>query len=157
MFSRPNKQRAEVASATRKELPPAARPGKSAVASLVAEGVVIRGDLSTGGDMHLDGILEGDLKADRLTIGETGLVTGMIEADSIEVRGRVVGVITARMVRLCATARISGDINHTELAIDSGAHFEGKSLPAPGDPKPRKPKLSLAAPEDTEARLPADS
>ncbi len=146
MFSKPSKQSFEVAApAARKDLPPTIRAGKSAVASLVAEGVVIRGDLSTGGDMHLDGVLEGDLKADLLTIGEAGLVTGMIEADTIEVRGRVVGVITARMVHLCATARVSGDINHTELAIDAGAHFEGRSLPAPAaDSKSRKDERAKA-------------
>ena len=109
-------------------------PRKLCVASLVAEGVRIRGDLATDGDLHLDGAIEGDLKCGQLTIGETGMVGGTIQADSIEVRGRVVGTISARRVRLLATARVDGDINHTELSIESGAHFEGRSLmivPAP--------------------------
>ena len=109
-------------------------PRKLSVASLVAEGVRIHGNVATDGDLHLDGAVEGDLTVARLTIGETGLVTGAIKAETIEVRGRVVGTIAARQVRLLATARVDGDISHTELSIEAGAHFEGRSLmivPAP--------------------------
>ena len=107
---------------------------KLSVASLVAEGVRIKGNVAPDGDLHLDGAGEGDLTVARLTIGETGLVTGAIKAETIEVRGRVVGTISARQVRLLATARVDGDISHTELSIEAGAHFEGRSLmivPAP--------------------------
>lgn len=117
--------------ATRGQAPseqPAAQPRKAAVASLVAEGVTIRGDLATTGDLHLDGAVEGDVTVGRLTIGETGVVTGTIQAESVEVRGRISGAVSARQVRLCATARVDGDISHAELAIDAGAHFEGRSL-----------------------------
>lgn len=106
----------------------ASAPRRISVASLVAHGVALRGDLVTDGDLHLDGALEGDLKVGRLTIGETGLVKGTIQADTVEVRGQVVGTITARHVRLLATARVDGDISHTELSIEAGAHFEGRSL-----------------------------
>lgn len=107
---------------------PAAAPRKTAVASLVAEGVTIRGDFATSGDLHLDGAVEGDITVGRLTIGETGAVTGTIQAESVEVRGRISGTVSARQVRLCATAHVAGDISHAELAIDAGAHFEGRSL-----------------------------
>lgn len=106
----------------------APQPRKLTIASLVAEGVTLRGDLSTEGGLHLDGALEGDLRVGQLTIGETGAVTGSILADSIEVRGAVTGTICARQVRLWATARVDGDISHTELSIEAGAHFEGRSL-----------------------------
>ena len=111
-----------------------AAPRELSVASLVAEGVRIKGNVATDGDLHLDGAVEGDLTVARLTIGETGLVTGAIKAETIEVRGRVVGTISARQVRLLATARVDGAISHTELSIEAGAHFEGRSLmivPAP--------------------------
>ena len=101
---------------------------KVSVASLVADGVRIRGDLTTEGDLHLDGAVEGDLKVERLTIGESGSVNGTITAESIDIRGSVKGTISARQVRLWATARVDGDISHTELSIEAGAHFEGRSL-----------------------------
>src|SRR5436190_312769 len=106
--------------------PSSAARGPTA-ASLVSEGVHMKGDIVSDGDLHLDGDIEGDLKIGRLTIGATGCVTGTIQADSIEVHGRVAGAISARHVKLSATARVDGDITHGELAIESGAHFEGRS------------------------------
>jgi len=138
MFSKPHKA-TEPADAGR----------KLAMASLVAEGVRISGDLDTAGDLHLDGAVEGDLRVGHLVIGETGAVTGAIHADSVEVRGRVAGVICARRVKLWSTARVDGDISHTELAIEAGAHFEGRSLALirPETPALEAPALSVVAAE----------
>jgi len=124
----------------------ATQPRKLTAASLVAEDVVMRGEFATAGDLHLDGTVEGDLTAARLTIGESGVVTGTIQAESVDVRGRVKGTISARQVRLWASARVDGDISHAELSIEAGAHFEGRSLvfaPAVGE----APTLSVVAAE----------
>src|SRR6185436_16418825 len=107
--------------------PSSSRPRGPTAASLVADGVRMKGNIVTDGDLHLDGEIEGDLKVGRLTIGETGCVTGTIQADSIDVHGRVAGTISARHVKLMSTAHVDGDITHGELAIESGAHFEGRS------------------------------
>jgi cytoskeletal protein CcmA (bactofilin family) len=120
MFSKPTKA-AEAADG-------AASRSTPVVASLIAADVAIRGDVQSAGDMHLDGAVEGDLKVARLVIGEGGAVNGQIHAEWVEVRGRVTGSIAARTVKLHATARVDGDITHAELAIESGAHFEGRSL-----------------------------
>jgi len=122
---------------------------KLAMASLVAEGVVIRGDLSTKDDLHLDGVVEGDLNAGRLTIGERGAVTGTIQAESVDIRGRVTGTISARQVRLWASSHVDGDITHAELSIEAGAHFEGRSLVfAAAEPEAADtPALSVVAAE----------
>jgi cytoskeletal protein CcmA (bactofilin family) len=105
-----------------------AQPRKVTAASLVADGVRIRGDVTIDGDLHLDGALEGDLKVGRLTLGESGVVTGTIQAESVDIRGRVNGTVSARQVRLWSTAHIEGDISHAELSVEAGAHFEGRSL-----------------------------
>jgi cytoskeletal protein CcmA (bactofilin family) len=121
-------------------------PARKPVAcSLIAENVSLRGDVATDGDVQLDGTLKGDLRVRELTIGENGAVEGHIEAEAVEVRGRVVGTVTAKSVRLFATARVEGDVTHAQLAIEPGAHFEGRSLkfdtPATAEP------LAIAAAE----------
>ena len=112
----------------------ASAPRKLTVASLVAEGVRIQGDVVTDGDLHLDGAVNGDVRVAHLTVGETGSVSGTITADGVDIRGRVTGTICARQVRLWATARVDGDISHTELAIEAGAHFVGRSLEMAAEP-----------------------
>ena len=138
MFSKPIKADAAVSE-------PAA-PRKLTAASLVAEGVRITGNFEAAGDLHLDGAVEGDLRVGMLVIGEPGSVSGAIHADAVEVRGRVTGVICARRVKLWATARVDGDISHTELSIEAGAHFEGRSL-ALVPPAEETPALSVVAAE----------
>ncbi|MGA9657738.1 MAG: polymer-forming cytoskeletal protein [Asticcacaulis sp.] len=90
---------------------------------------VIDGHVSIGGDLQLDGTIRGNVRAKHLIIGESGCVDGQIEADSVEVRGRVSGAITAHRVTLLAGARVDGDITHTQLAIEMGAHYQGHCLP----------------------------
>ena len=111
---------------------------KPIACSLIAENVTLRGDVATDGDVHLDGALKGDMRVRELTIGEGGAVEGAIEAESVEIRGKVVGTVTAKSVRLFSTARVEGDITHAQLAIEPGAHFAGRSLkfetPATAEP-----------------------
>ena len=114
--------------ATKDAAPEPSQPRKLTAASLVAEDVRITGNLESKGDLHLDGLVDGDLRVGMLVIGESGGVNGSIHADAVEVRGRVTGVICARRVKLWASARVDGDISHTELSIEAGAHFEGRSL-----------------------------
>jgi cytoskeletal protein CcmA (bactofilin family) len=104
-------------------------PARKPIAcSLIAENVSLVGDLASDGEVQLDGAVRGDLTVGHLTVGESGQVEGAIIAEAVEVRGRVAGTITAKAVRLYATARVDGDIVHAQLAIDAGAQFVGRSV-----------------------------
>ena len=63
-----------------------------------------------------------------MTVGETGHIEGSIYAEAVEVRGRIVGAVTAKQVRLYGTSYIDGDITHEQLAMETGAFFQGRSL-----------------------------
>lgn len=98
------------------------------VASLIADDISIEGDLRGDGELQVDGTIRGDVSVSRLTIGESGQVEGSIHAESVDVRGRVIGSITAKQVRLLATAHVDGDITHEQLTMEAGAFFQGRSL-----------------------------
>jgi cytoskeletal protein CcmA (bactofilin family) len=123
MFSKPAKATSPRLEAS--ETTPARKP---IAASLIAENVTVAGDLTSDGDVQLDGHVRGDVKVGRLTIGETGQVDGAIEADAVDIRGRVTGAVSARQIRLYATAAVQGDLTHAQLTVDSGALFQGRSL-----------------------------
>jgi cytoskeletal protein CcmA (bactofilin family) len=101
---------------------------KPLAASFIGGNVRLVGELVSDGDVQLDGSLQGEARVDRLTLGETGSVEGSIAGDSVEIRGRVRGQITARSVRLLGTADVEGDITHTEIVVEAGARFVGRSL-----------------------------
>jgi cytoskeletal protein CcmA (bactofilin family) len=103
---------------------PLATKAKPAASVLSADLTVV-GNLKTTGDIQVEGVVEGDIRAHLLTVGESATIKGEIVADDIVVNGRVVGRVRGLKVRLTATARVEGDIVHKTIAIESGAHFEG--------------------------------
>ena len=107
--------------------PPAPRKPAPA-ASVIGKDLVIEGGISGEGELTVDGVIRGDVRVGRLTIGETGQIEGTVSAELVEARGKVIGSITAKQIRLFATAHIDGDITHEQLAMETGASFQGRSL-----------------------------
>jgi cytoskeletal protein CcmA (bactofilin family) len=93
--------------------------------SLLSNDLTIKGNVSTSGDIQIEGNIEGDVRAHLLTVGESAIIKGEIAADDVIVNGRVVGRLRGLKVRLTESARVEGDIIHKTIAIESGAHFEG--------------------------------
>ncbi len=109
--------------------PAASTPSSSAkpkpAPSILSSDLTIKGNVTTTGDVQVEGTIEGDIRAHLLTVGEGATVKGEIIADDVVVNGRVVGRLRGLKVRLTATARVEGDIIHKTIALESGAHFEG--------------------------------
>lgn len=106
--------------------PPVKRSAmKSKAPSILSADLTITGSITSDGEVQLDGVVEGDVRAGSLSIGEEATVKGEVVAESVVIRGRVEGSVRARQVQLAATARIEGDIVHATLAVESGAYFDG--------------------------------
>ena len=102
---------------------PAAKPKPAA--SVLSSDLTIQGNVLTSGDIQIEGIVEGDIRAHTLVVGETATVKGEVIAEEVVVHGRVAGRLRGLKVRLSTSARCEGDIVHKTIAIESGAHFEG--------------------------------
>ncbi|WP_127900802.1 bactofilin family protein [Solirhodobacter olei] len=124
---------------------PKAKPAPSVLSS----DLTITGNIKTTGDIQIEGVVEGDIRAHLLTVGEGATIRGEIVADDIVVNGRVVGRVRGLKVRLTSTARVEGDIIHKTIAIESGAHFEG-SVQRQDDPLAASTK-AIAAPKASNA------
>jgi len=103
----------------------AMKPPANSVPSIISSDVVIKGNLTTSGEIQLDGTIEGDLKSNSVTIGEHGTVKGKVTADDAVVKGTVKGSITGRNIRVEKSAKITGDLCHQTLSIEAGAFIEG--------------------------------
>lgn len=121
-------------------------------ASMIAQGVTIKGDVGGDGELHLDCVVLGDIRVGKLILGPNSRVEGSVTAQVIEIHGNVLGSVTAQAVRLYGTARIDGDITHEQLAMETGAEFQGRSLkfqrPAPvaAQPASHVPAMPQSAP-----------
>ena len=126
--------------------------------SLLGPDLVVEGRLSSTGEVHIDGRVIGEVRIGRLTLGESGFIEGSIEAEHVDIRGRVVGSIQAVSVRILASAHVEADITHQQLSMEAGAFFQGRCMQVP-DFVTERPNfletLAVAAPVATD-KTPAE-
>ena len=102
--------------------------GKDEV-TIISSGVVIDGKVSSNGNVRIDGIVKGDLKADgNVTVGESGEINGEINAEVVTVGGKVTGTVLGKeKIVLESRGDVNGDIFTKILVVEEGAKFDGKS------------------------------
>ena len=95
--------------------------------SILSGDLTIEGDIVSGGEVHINGVVKGDVTACKLTLGDGGAITGTVEVDDAVIGGKLAGRLIATSVALLSTARVAADITHVSLAIAPEAVFEGFS------------------------------
>src|SRR4029077_7922936 len=96
--------------------------------TLIGTSIVIKGELSCGEDLYIDGQVEGtiDPKGNRLIIGPSGRVKASVTACAVVVQGHLEGNIKASdRVDLKQSAVVMGDIATQRISIDEGAYLKG--------------------------------
>jgi cytoskeletal protein CcmA (bactofilin family) len=113
---------------------PATYPSKSSgpsaskmVPSIIGEDLTIKGNVTSKGEIQVDGEIEGDIRCGSLLLGDKSQVRGGVAAEDVIVRGHLVGSIRGLRITLQPQSHVEGDIFHQSLAIEQGAYFEGKS------------------------------
>ena len=116
--------------------------------SVISKALKITGELESTEDIQIDGQVEGDVRGVGVKIGQNAKVKGTVYGDEVELAGTVEGKIESKKVFLTGTARMTGDIWHQDIKIDSGAHISGNLKPEAGksEAKPApKPAVAAAA------------
>lgn len=136
--------------------PAASKPAGRAAASIICSDMKINGSVTSEGALQVDGAVEGDVAAQDITIGASGVITGEVKAEVVTVKGTIRGSIRGRKVELETGAKVEGDIVHTSLSIQPNAVFEGQvkhatdplqnSGPRPAAPSVGAPAQRPAAP-----------
>ena len=87
--------------------------------SVLGADLLLRGSLHAEADLHIDGMIEGDVVCKSLVQGESSTIKGSISAGTVE------GPIEAAQVVILRTATVRGDVRYDALTIEQGAHVEG--------------------------------
>ena len=101
--------------------------------NFIAKGSRLEGDLTSEGDIRIDGHLSGAVKTQgRLVLGETGAIDGEVFCKTGIIAGELKASITSEdLLTLRSTAKLTGEINAGKLAIEPGAVFSGKCSMGP--------------------------
>jgi cytoskeletal protein CcmA (bactofilin family) len=116
--------------------------------SVIGPDVTIRGDVEASADLHVDGVVLGDLTCASLVQGEASRIEGAITAERARLSGQIKGTINARELVVLKTARIEGDVAYETLTIEQGATVNGRFAPkgaASAATGGDEPKLTLAS------------
>ena len=95
--------------------------------TLLAKGVVLKGEIHVEGTVRIDGRLDGEIQTKgQVIIGEDGLVQGTISAGTVISSGRIKAKVTANeRVQLLKTATLIGEILTPVLTMEEGAKLQG--------------------------------
>src|SRR4029450_7345212 len=80
------------------------------VPSIIGEDLTIRGNITSKGELQVDGEIEGDIRCGPLRRGAKSKGTGGVAAEDVVVRGHIVGSIRAVRITLQGQSVVEGDV-----------------------------------------------
>lgn len=89
--------------------------------AVIADGAHFKGKIKNAHVIEINGTVEADLKADKVTIGSGGKFVGAINADLVVISGQYDGNMDAGSIWATANAQIAGKIQYKTLQMDRGA------------------------------------
>ena len=79
------------------------------------------GKISNVKSIEIEGTVEADLAAEKLSIGSSGRFTGQVKSDLVVIGGAYDGIMQAGSIWATETAQIAGEIHYQSLQMDRGA------------------------------------
>jgi cytoskeletal protein CcmA (bactofilin family) len=109
--------------------------------NVLGSDVEIKGNVKFSGELTFDGKLDGEIHTDGvLNLGDNTIINGNITAQSVVVRGKVNGNVTAKeKIDIKGKAELFGDIKASRLVIEEGVTFVGKTEVNPNKVSPTTP------------------
>jgi cytoskeletal protein CcmA (bactofilin family) len=97
-------------------------------ASLIAAGTTLKGDITSNGDIRIDGTLQGNMQCSaKVIIGANGVVEGDISGQQADIMGKVNGTIKVKeLLQLKGGSVVSGNLHAGKLQIEPSANFNGQ-------------------------------
>lgn len=98
------------------------------MATIIAAGTEIHGNIESKGDIRVDGVLIGNLKATaKVLVGQGAMIKGDVEAVQADIMGKVEGNLTIKeLLYLRGTSTVNGNICTMQLQVDATASFNGE-------------------------------
>ncbi|HEY6902403.1 MAG TPA: polymer-forming cytoskeletal protein [Puia sp.] len=100
----------------------------STSASLIGAGTTMKGDITSNGDLRIDGTLVGNIHCSaKVVIGANGVVHGDINGQQADIMGKVTGTIKVKdLLQLKGGSLLNGNIEAVKLQIEPAANFNGE-------------------------------
>jgi cytoskeletal protein CcmA (bactofilin family) len=116
-------------------------PVQPSGASIIAAGTTVKGDISSNGDIRIDGTLQGNIQSTaKVVIGANGVVDGDISGQQADIMGKINGTIKVKeLLQLKGGCTVMGNIHAAKLQIETNANFNGQCHMTSGGGASSKP------------------
>jgi cytoskeletal protein CcmA (bactofilin family) len=124
--------------------------------SLIGAGTSMKGDITSNGDLRIDGTLIGNIHCSaKVVIGANGVVEGDISGQQADIMGKVTGTIKVKdLLQLKSSCSVNGNLQSGKLQIEPSASFNGQCHMIPEETKPST-KFSSESKKDVISQSPA--
>ena len=97
-------------------------------ASLIGAGTSLKGDITSNGDLRIDGALVGNIHCSaKVIIGAGGVVEGDINGQQADIMGKVSGTVKVKeLLQLKSNCTVNGNLYAAKLQIEPTASFNGQ-------------------------------
>ena len=94
--------------------------------SFISSDIKIDGHIDSTGTILISGEIIGNVRANNLTLEQSGFISGNIKADETELMGTQKGNVTSKQLSILTGSKLRGNINCEELTVEHGADISGK-------------------------------
>ncbi len=93
--------------------------------SYIARDTSFEGNIICDGEIHIDGMVRGTVRAHTCLIDAHGEIHGELTAQHIFIRGRMIGPVTGTHVNIQVGAHVEGNVTNETISIENGAYVYG--------------------------------
>jgi cytoskeletal protein CcmA (bactofilin family) len=101
------------------------KKGEAELEVIIGVNSSVKGDLDSKGVIRIDGSVTGNISADWIIIGSTGVIIGNIAGRGAVIDGHIEGNITlSEITEIKSNGDVRGEIHTTRLSISEGAFLK---------------------------------
>ena len=93
--------------------------------SIIGDGIDFQGEVNTEGNIHIDGIMKGVIKAYEVVIGPEGDFDGEINAEVLVINGIVKGKFNIKNLHIRRQGLLQGRAKYEIIIVESGGKIQG--------------------------------
>ncbi len=95
--------------------------------SFVSAATKMKGTLHLRGDLHINGVLQGELQAGgSIYLGQEARIKANVKAQRLILKGKLEGMVTAaKEAHLLSSSVLTGDVTTNRLCMEEGARLKG--------------------------------
>lgn len=92
--------------------------------SVIQKDMTIKGSIDQGKNVEIHGLVEGEVKAEKVKVHNTGRLVGGLFTDNASIDGAIEGEVKVRhLIMISSSGSVKGDIEYGQLALEAGGEL----------------------------------